>query len=279
MTTNAINCEIFNDRLMAYLEYEVDDAARVALERHALSCDDCGALLADLRKLRVDAANLPQLTPSRDLWAGIATRIEAPVVSIARPGAIGTPARTRRWLNRAAIAASLVAAAGIGYVAAGSRPAAVVTQPQVADAIDETLSPVPVAVVDSAAAPAAPAAPSAGSSAVPAVAAGAAPQPRVAEARESGTAPAQLALAALTADYDREVARLRRLIEERRNQLDPVTVAIIEKNLQVIDVAIAECQRAVARDPSSRFLIESLNQSLQSKVELMRTAALLPART
>ena len=62
MTTNAINCEVFNDRLMAYLEHEIDDAARASLERHALSCDDCGALLADLRKLRVDAANLTELS-------------------------------------------------------------------------------------------------------------------------------------------------------------------------------------------------------------------------
>jgi hypothetical protein len=73
--------------------------------------------------------------------------------------------------------------------------------------------------------------------------------------------------------------RLRQLIEQRRNQLDPVTVAVIEKNLQVIDTAIAECQKAIVRDPASRFLIESLNQSLQTKVELMRTAAALPART
>ena len=86
-------------------------------------------------------------------------------------------------------------------------------------------------------------------------------------------------VARLTADYDREIARLRLLVDARRNQMDPVTVAIIEKNLQVIDTAITECKKAIARDPSSRFLIESLNQSLQTKVELMRTVALLPSRT
>jgi len=89
----------------------------------------------------------------------------------------------------------------------------------------------------------------------------------------------QLAVATLTADYDREIARLRTLIEQRRNQLDPTTVAIIEKNLLVIDAAIADSKKAIVGDPASRFLIESLNQSLQSKVELMRTAALLPSRT
>ena len=57
-----------------------------------------------------------------------------------------------------------------------------------------------------------------------------------------------------------------------------MTVVVIEKNLRVIDAAITESKKAIARDPASRFLIESLNQSLRTKVELMRTAALLPSR-
>ena len=88
-----------------------------------------------------------------------------------------------------------------------------------------------------------------------------------------------LAVAKLSADYDREIARLRVLIDQRRSQLDPTTVSVIERNLAVIDTAIAESRRAIASDPSSRFLIEFLNQSLRDKVELMRTAALLPSRT
>ena len=93
------------------------------------------------------------------------------------------------------------------------------------------------------------------------------------------SAEVQLAAATLTADYDREIGRLRLLIEQRRGQLDPVTVTVIERNLAVIDTAIAESRRAIANDPNSRFLLEILNQSLQAKVELMRTAALLPSRT
>src|SRR5205807_10341273 len=109
--------------------------------------------------------------------------------------------------------------------------------------------------------------------------------PRVAAAQSAPTTravagtPADIVVARLTSDYDREIARLRVLVEQRRNQMDPITVAIIEKNLQVIDTAITECKKAIVRDPSSRFLIESLNQSLQTKVELMRTVALLPSRT
>jgi anti-sigma factor RsiW len=270
MTTNAINCEGFNDRLMAYLEHEINDAERASLERHALSCDECGALLADLRKLRVDAANMPELSPSRDLWAGIAGRIEAPVVSIGTRSAEVTPSRrARRWMGSVAIAASLVAATGVGYFAASNKgvqplTTASVVVPDVSGRLQVPEARDTVSAPD-ASLPMQPGTPTA--------------RPVTAPAQPESQTSAQLAVATLTADYDREMVRLRRLIEERRNQLDPATVAIIERNLVVIDAAIAECQRAIGRDPSSRFLIESLNQSLQMKVELMRTAAVLPSRT
>lgn len=271
MTTNAMTCTLFSDRLMAYLEHETDDATRAALERHAVTCAECGALLADLRKLRIDASNLPELTPSRDLWSGIAARIEAPVVPIGTVRQVEGQRRVvaRRWLNAALIAASLVAAAGIGYLAARGRQSDVPLG-SVAQQQPETL---PAAVV----------APEGGGTPSSAIADVGSPgreqRPAAAPAVPVRPLEVQLAVATLNANYDREIARLRTLIEQRRNQLDPITVAIIEKNLQVIDTAIAECKKAITRDPSSRFLIESLNESLQTKVELMRTAALLPTRT
>ena len=270
MTTNAMNCELFTEQLMAYLEHEVDDATRYAMERHAVTCDECGALLADIRKLRMDAANLPPMQPSRDLWSGIAARIEAPVLNIgtvhALPASHGT--RVRRWMQGALIAASLVGAAGLGYLAAkrGEDPAS----QRVAQAPVEQLPPVEVlpelGAIDSTTRPQ--------------------EQPRAenGQPRTVPPAPARLpevqnVLATLTADYDREIARLRTLIDQRRNQLDPATVAVIEKNMQIIDAAIDDSKKAIVRDPASRFLIESLNESLRTKVELMRTAALLPSRT
>jgi anti-sigma factor RsiW len=272
MTTNAMSCELFNDSLMAYLEHETDDATRAALERHALSCAECGAVLADLRKLRSEAASLPELTPSRDLWSGIAARIEAPVVPIGTVRHVeqDRAVAARKWTRRALLAASLVAAVGVGYLAASARrtPTQVVDthgvdsapQQQVADVTPDTGNQAIGVEQPSTTRP------------EPRISTVSAPQsPRQQEAIR--------AVATLTTDYDREIARLRALIEQRRNQLDPVTVAIIEKNLLVIDSAILECKKAIARDPSSRFLIEALNQSLQTKVELMRTAALLPVRT
>ena len=115
MTTpiREVNCDQFADMLADFLEREVPESTRAAMETHALACVDCGPLLADLRKLRVDAANLGELVPQRDLWAGIAERIETPVVAIGRPVGqlagwpVGASRRRVVWLGLAA--AGLVA--------------------------------------------------------------------------------------------------------------------------------------------------------------------------
>lgn len=262
------NCDDFNDRLLGYMEREDDDATREAMERHAADCAECSALLADLKRIRAEASELPELQPARDLWSGIAARIEAPVVPIGEHVVeVKRTVRVRRWTSRILIAASLLGAAGIGYAARGtSAPVNVAAAPEATiEPVEVAVSPdsttiTPVALVagnrDSALAPA-PAA-----------------TPRPLEVQLAARA-----VATLAADYDREVGRLQTLLDQRRNQLDPATVAVIEKNLLVIDAAIAESKKAIARDPASEFLIESLNQSLRAKVELMRTAALLPSRT
>jgi hypothetical protein len=269
MTTNAMNCELFTDRLLEFLEHELDDATRYAMERHAVACGECGALLADIRKLRMDAANLPQMQPSRDLWSGIAARIEAPVLNIGTVHALpARHGRFRRWMQGALIAASLAGAAGVGYLAAkrGEDPA----NERIAQVPVERMPGVAVmpelAAIDSATRPEEQ--PRAGNG-----------QPRAATPAPARLPEVQNVLATLTADYDREIARLRTLIDQRRNQLDPATVAVIERNMQIIDAAIDDSKKAIARDPASRFLIETLNESLRTKVELMRTAALLPSRT
>ncbi len=79
--------------------------------------------------------------------------------------------------------------------------------------------------------------------------------------------------------YDREIVKLRAIMRDRRSQLDPRTVAVLEQSIAVIDSAIAQSRAALAQDPASGFLATQLNHSLEKKVELLRTAALLPART
>ncbi len=66
---------------------------------------------------------------------------------------------------------------------------------------------------------------------------------------------------------------------ERRPQLDSATVAVVEHNLAVIDEASAQCTQALSHDPGSRYLLESLRGELDTKVQLLRTAAALPSRS
>jgi Putative zinc-finger len=106
----------------------------------------------------------------------------------------------------------------------------------------------------------------------------------VAPKEPRGTVPAEslgAQYAGLSAQvtYDREIERLRTIVSERRTQLDTATVSVIEKNLKVIDQAIAQSRAALAKDPASRFLNDQLNRALDMKVELLRTVALLPAGT
>ena len=98
-----------------------------------------------------------------------------------------------------------------------------------------------------------------------------------AQGRESTQQPTRRREAAKVV-YDREIGRLRAIVDSGRHKLDPATVAILDRNLRVIDLAIEQCNEALARDSSSTFLIESLNNAYQTKVKLLRIAAAAASR-
>ena len=298
MTTIPLNCDGFANALADYLERDDSPRFRAAVEAHAASCADCGALLADLQQLRVDASGLPTLTPSRDLWDGVAARIEAPVVSLDKVR--GPRSEVRRverrqvpaWLRPAAAAAALVlVTAGVTYFAtreallSGTQMVAVDSsafdpQKMVAEAndsarrIDAGRRDLGTGVADRG-----PRTADLGPGVVdrtPRVADRALPAaPRPAAALVSNN-PVTTTIETV---YGLEIERLRRIIDERRGQLDTATVGVIERNLTIIDTAIRESRAALARDPASAFLNEQLNNALEQKVELLRAAALLPVRS
>ncbi|HEU4563096.1 MAG TPA: zf-HC2 domain-containing protein [Gemmatimonadaceae bacterium] len=272
MTDTPMTCERLDALLSEYLEGTLAAGDRAAVERHARSCARCGALLTDLSSIVLGARTLPDLAPSRDLWSGIETRIEAPVVEMSREAGRGTrrggaapvgSGRHWRWPSLAAAAALLVAASsGVTYLAMRHQGA---SAPETYAVRNDT----------GIARPTAPAAtervPASGDS-------NAGPSPT---SRAPRPAPrAQLATTATVEDaYDPEIARLEAIVRDRRSQLDTATIAVIERNLRIIDGAIAQSREALAKDPRSRFLNEQLNSALDQKVELLRTVALLPPRT
>ena len=65
----------WTDRLSEYLDAELDNEERVALEAHLATCGDCRATLEDLRRVVGRARALEDRAPRTDLWAGIAKQI------------------------------------------------------------------------------------------------------------------------------------------------------------------------------------------------------------
>jgi hypothetical protein len=270
---STISCERFNDALADLLERDLPESARVEMESHALTCETCGPLLADLRKLRIDAANLDELTPSRDLWSDIAVRIEAPVVSIGTSVSDRNHVAARRrlsvWIGLAAAGLVAVTATVTYQITRQS-----MAKPTVVASSETTTAPAPVASPPSSQAPLATSEPAAERQPTARPATGAA-SPAGATVSLASNPTGKLSAAAT---YDLEISRLRQVVDKRRNTLDSATIAVLEKNLRIIDEAIAQCRQALRQDPSSSYLNESLTSALDDKVRLLRTAASLPVR-
>ena len=77
--------------------------------------------------------------------------------------------------------------------------------------------------------------------------------------------------------YDAAVADLQRVLEQGRGTLDTTTVRVLERNLALIDRAIADARRALAADPSNSYLNAHLARTMRRKIDLLRQAADLVA--
>ncbi|MBX3173714.1 MAG: hypothetical protein KF709_04845 [Gemmatimonadaceae bacterium] len=210
----------------------------VTLDEHRASCAECRALWAELEAISDRAAELPDLAPSRDLWAGIEARL-GPIDAMAT-GATEAAAESsaqqrakRRWFSapivRLAVAASLLVAVS----------SAVTWQIASRDADNTDL----------------------------------------AAAIQEDDATGAVHLASFTASVtqlDQEIAVLQAIVSERRESLDPRTIAVLEANLTVIDAAIADSRAALKADPASQFLAAEFARAYTSKLTLLREAALLP---
>jgi anti-sigma factor RsiW len=69
-----------------------------------------------------------------------------------------------------------------------------------------------------------------------------------------------------------ELAHLEAALTAARQHLDPATVRILEKNLEVIDRAIQDSRRALATDPANPFLREHLQNAYRQKLDYLREA-------
>jgi hypothetical protein len=242
-----ITCEHVDTVLSAWFEGDLELAERQAVDAHLRECLRCASIVRDIEAIRRDAGNLPEMAPSRDLWEGIAARIEAPVIELA-PRQAPAP-RRRTWQMAAAAVVLMAVSSGLTYVLVSSKQQAA----PVVSAADsqDTSSPV------------------------------AANTPGVVTPRRpsSGSGTSVLIRAEPMAPevmYGQEITRLRAILEARRGSLDTATVAAVEKSLKAIDLAIADARAALVSDAQSRFLNDQLNRALEKKLGVLRRVALLP---
>jgi hypothetical protein len=103
-----------------------------------------------------------------------------------------------------------------------------------------------------------------------------APAPLVATAPAGGETPArsvesvQNEVEAAQQQFEKAIAELEKVAKANRDALDPGTSATIEKNLGIIDQAIADNRAAVRSEPTSVAARETLFEVLRQKVTLLQ---------
>ncbi len=77
---------------------------------------------------------------------------------------------------------------------------------------------------------------------------------------------------AVQAEYEQATDELTRALATERDRLEPATLALLERNLGVIDAAIRESRDALASDPGNVELRGLFAAAARQKVELLRWA-------
>lgn len=240
-----ISCDEFAANLGELLDGSPSAALRDRMDAHRLDCADCHSLATDLAAIKTGAARLPELEPSRDLWSGIESRIGAEVVELPVQAIIESPAAYVAPVSPLAAARTGVRAIPWRALAAASVLVAVTAGVTLMIAGRGATTVATTTVTDSGYAAA------------------------MAATRNTRLASSQ----ALDETYDREIATLRKLVDDNRAQIDSATLAIVERNLEVIDTAIAESKAALALSPNSAFLLERLTDAYDAKLRTLRAVA------
>jgi hypothetical protein len=234
------------DVLNDFVDERLDQESRTVVAKHLETCDDCQREHRELRKLLESAGSVPtSVLPTEDLWEGIRSSIDVRKEVVLPVGNRGPSARNGQAgsheLTRPWWAyRSLLAAAAVALIVASSGVTALVLRS------------------DNGSITAAPGRDSIG----------------VFEAR---VLPAAFRRA--ESEYLRTIAELRATLQSQRDVLRPETVATVEHSLSVVDSAIEEARTALLLDPGNVTLVDLLTASYERKVELLRRAADLGART
>lgn len=230
----------WTERLSEYLDGELGERDREALEAHVAACSECAAVLEDLRAVVAGARSLPDPPVPEslrsELWAGIAPRLQprrpwyaglrdlvAPLSGAGRRFSLSVP-----QLAGAALAVALVSAGSAWWI--GGRNAT---------------APVPSGA------------------------------PVASAPRASGAGPATVIPAGFDAPrYTAAVDDLERTFAAHRSELDPETVRVVEDNLAIIDRAVEQARRALLADPANPYLNGHLAAQMRWKLRVLQQATM-----
>ena len=249
----------WTDRLSDYLDNELSAADRATCEAHVATCEMCREVLTELRVVIAAARADAEQAPAIDLWPAILQQI-APTEADARSGEPHPVAAPR---TTAALA--FAPARDQASAPSTARRQVVLTLPQLALAASLLI------------------AVSAGVSYVSYLAAGRArSQPGVQEVPVQAFAEPGMPASAnveranfADAQYDEAVADLEKILTDLREELNPQTVMVIERNLASIDQAIREARAALDADPANTFLNSHLADARRKKLDLLRRATMI----
>jgi anti-sigma factor RsiW len=237
---------------------------REEVRAHLEECEACRADAEFLHTLLADAAALPRdVAPPRDLWQGIAAKLEpratmdAGPAAVERPGApalvivappAGTAARDEaeeeakvipfrrrtvqvpRWLLAAAAVAVMALSSGVTALMMDRSPGGGGTGGDDGGVVLPTTT-------------------------------------------ETAAAPTALvAFQQGERSYRDAIGDLERLLAAKRDRMAPETAATLERNLAIIDAAIDDSRRALEADPNNHELAQMLNRVYETKVSTLQRA-------
>jgi tetratricopeptide (TPR) repeat protein len=227
----------FAEAVSALADGSLDSADRPRVEAHIEACENCRALLDDLRALRRDASALPREPLPPALWPRVAARLREQGLR----DEAGGDGRSG-WWQWGAIAALLVLAVGAGLMVTWMRRPAVQTTTASQPHEDSGVQP---------------------------AATGNAPGSASVQGIE-----AELRMA--EEHYEKAISGLQQVANSEQDSLDPQVAATVKRNLEVIDQAISESRTALRTEPQNQPARESLFDALRRKIVLLQdTIALM----
>lgn len=241
-----MQCSPYRESIQELVDGTIGPIRRAELERHLEVCVDCRALVADLQAVHDTARSLDPLEPPDGVWLQIAGRLRQE--GRGAVPSVPEPVVARRHVALLALAAALVLAVGASII---------LLLPQWRGT-------------------------------PPAGARRSAPPPITTPAAEPGNATAEVTVESVEEEfklaeqhYQNAIAKLEQAARldqpaASATTLDAQTAVMLQKNLQVIDQAIAESRAALRAEPQSAPARDSLFDALRRKVALLQdTIALM----